>query len=43
MCNQACLAYGEHHLAEADVRGRRVIVVGARNVNGSLRGFVEGF
>lgn len=41
MCNQACLAYGEHQLAEADVRGRRVIEVGARNVNGSLRGFVE--
>jgi SAM-dependent methyltransferase len=41
MCNQACLAYGEHHLAAADIRGRRVIEVGARNVNGSLRGFVE--
>lgn len=43
MCNRACLAYGEHHLVETDVRDRRVIEVGARNVNGSLRGFVEGF
>ncbi len=41
MCNQACLAYGEHHLVGADIRDRRVIEVGARNVNGSLRGFVE--
>ena len=42
MCNQACLAYGELHLGEGDVRDRRVIEVGARNVNGSLRGYVEG-
>jgi SAM-dependent methyltransferase len=41
MCNPACLAYGEQHLADADVRGRRVIDVGARNVNGSLRPYVE--
>ena len=43
MCNQACLAYGELHLVEADIRDRRVIEVGARNVNGSLRGYVEAF
>jgi SAM-dependent methyltransferase len=43
MCNQACLAYGERQLGDADIRGRRVIEVGARNVNGSLRGYVEGF
>jgi SAM-dependent methyltransferase len=43
MCNRACLAYGEAHLTEADIRGNRVIEVGARNVNGSLRPFVEGF
>jgi SAM-dependent methyltransferase len=42
MCNPACLAYGEHHLSESDVRGRRVVDVGARNVNGSLRPYVEG-
>jgi SAM-dependent methyltransferase len=41
MCNKACLAYGRQVLAEADVRGKRVIDVGARNVNGSLRPFVE--
>lgn len=42
MCNPACLAYGRAHLSEADVRGRRVIEVGSRNVNGSLRGYVTG-
>src|SRR5258707_497617 len=41
MCNQACLAYGEHHLAGADVRGRRVIEVGARNGNSPMRENVE--
>jgi SAM-dependent methyltransferase len=41
MCNPACLDYGRHHLTAGDVRGRRVIDVGARNVNGSLRPFVE--
>lgn len=40
MCNPACLAYGRAHLTEADVRGRRVIEVGSRNVNGSLRAHV---
>jgi SAM-dependent methyltransferase len=41
MCNQACLAYGRERLGRAEVRGRRVIDVGARNVNGSLRPVVE--
>ncbi len=41
MCNPACLAYGEAHLDAADIRDRRVIEVGARNVNGSLRSYVE--
>ena len=43
MCNPACLAYGEAQLSEADIRGKRVIEVGARNVNGSLRKYVEQF
>jgi SAM-dependent methyltransferase len=43
MCNKACLAYGQARLAEADIRGKRVVDVGARNVNGSLRPFVETF
>lgn len=43
MCNPAVLAYGRRQLGEHDVRGRRVIDVGARNVNGSLRPHVEAF
>lgn len=43
MCNPACLAYGEARLTEADLRDKRVIEVGARNVNGSLRRYVEQF
>jgi SAM-dependent methyltransferase len=43
VCNPACLAYGEAQLSEADIRGKRVIEVGSRNVNGSLRKYVEQF
>jgi SAM-dependent methyltransferase len=43
VCNPACLAYGEAQLTAADIRGKRVIEVGARNVNGSLRKYVEQF
>jgi SAM-dependent methyltransferase len=43
VCNPACLAYGEAQLTEGDIRGKRVIEVGARNVNGSLRKYVEQF
>jgi SAM-dependent methyltransferase len=41
MCNQSCLSFGHHNLAPADVRGKSVIEVGSRNINGSLRSFVE--
>lgn len=41
MCNKACLAYGQARLTEPDIRGKRVLDVGARDVNGSLRPFVE--
>jgi SAM-dependent methyltransferase len=43
MCNQAVLAYGQRQLGEQDVRAKRVIDVGARNVNGSLRPHAEQF
>ena len=43
MCNPAVLAYGQRQLGERDVRGKRVIDVGARNVNGSLRPHAEQF
>jgi SAM-dependent methyltransferase len=43
VCNPACLAYGEAQLTAVDIRGKRVIEVGARNVNGSLRKYVEQF
>jgi SAM-dependent methyltransferase len=42
MCNTACLEFGHTHLSAADVQGKAVLEVGARNVNGSLRSFVEG-
>ncbi|MEP6624724.1 MAG: methyltransferase domain-containing protein [Acidimicrobiia bacterium] len=43
VCNPACVSYGTAHLTEPVVRGRRVIEVGSRNVNGSLRRHVEQF
>lgn len=42
MCNIACLEFGRMQLSPADARGKAVLEVGARNVNGSLRSFVEG-
>lgn len=41
MCNPACLAYGQAQLDAETLRGRHVIEVGSRNVNGSLRSYVE--
>jgi SAM-dependent methyltransferase len=43
MCNNACLNFGIDQLHEADVKGKRVLEVGAYNVNGSLRGYCLGF
>lgn len=41
MCNPACKAYGQSRLVVSNVQGKRVIEVGSRNVNGSLRSHVE--
>src|SRR5882724_3262247 len=41
MCNPSCLAFGITHLRSKDISEKRVIEVGALNVNGSLRSFVE--
>ncbi len=40
--NKACLEFGIRSLTVHDVRGRTVLEVGSRDVNGSLRGHVEG-
>lgn len=41
MCNRDCLAFADQHLTAERVAGRRVLEVGARNVNGSARPFAE--
>lgn len=41
MCNKACLDFGRDNLTRPDVEGKRVIEVGSRDVNGSLRPFAE--
>lgn len=43
MCNKACLDFGKAHLTEQDIRGKRIIEVGSRDVNGSMRGIVGQF
>src|ERR1700730_15419328 len=40
--NKACLEFGIRSFTADDVRGRTVLEVGSRDVNGSLRGHVEG-
>lgn len=41
MCNIGCLEFGRAHLSEEDVRGKAVLEVGSRDVNGSLRSIVQ--
>jgi SAM-dependent methyltransferase len=41
MCHPSVLAFGTRVLTAEHVQGRRVLEVGARNINGSLRGHVE--
>ncbi len=41
MCNQACIQFGASQLSRNEVSGKRVIEVGALNINGSLRAVVE--
>lgn len=40
--NKACVDFVVRSLAAEDVHGRTVLEVGSRNVNGSLRSYVEG-
>jgi SAM-dependent methyltransferase len=37
MCTPACIGFGIRHLTPDEVRGTRVIEIGSRDVNGSLR------
>ena len=43
MCNSACLQFGRGHLTREDVLNKKVIEVGSRDVNGSLRTDLERF
>lgn len=41
MCNPSCIDFGKRHLEADEIRGREVLEVGSRDVNGSLRAAVE--
>jgi SAM-dependent methyltransferase len=41
MCNSACLDFGRTQLTRSDVAGKRVLEIGAVDINGSLRPDVE--
>lgn len=43
MCTTACIDFGERQFVEADIKGKRVIEVGSRDVNGTMRPTVERF
>jgi 2-polyprenyl-3-methyl-5-hydroxy-6-metoxy-1,4-benzoquinol methylase len=38
MCSPYCLKFGTDNLSEDEIKGKRVLEVGAYNVNGTLRG-----
>ena len=37
MCNSACIRFAENRLTESEIKGNRVLEVGAMDVNGSVR------
>jgi len=41
MCHQSCLVFGKAHLRKSDIEGVTILEVGSRNINGSLRSYVE--
>lgn len=41
MCNESCIDFGRRTLASEDVSGKRVLEVGALDVNGSLRPLIK--
>jgi len=41
MCSPACIQFGKSQFTSADIRNKKVLEVGALNVNGSLRAVVE--
>jgi predicted SAM-dependent methyltransferase len=41
VCTTGCILFGIRCVAEPEVRNKRVIEVGSRDVNGSLRPFIE--
>lgn len=41
MCDEACIEFGKSHLFPDEIENKKVIEVGAFNINGSLRAVVE--
>jgi SAM-dependent methyltransferase len=41
MCNSACLGFVARTVGDRDVRNKRILEVGARDVNGSARSYLE--
>jgi len=41
LCNKTCLDFGRRQLKAEDIRGKDVMEVGAQDVNGSLRPYVQ--
>jgi SAM-dependent methyltransferase len=41
MCHATCIQFGQAHLSAEEIIGKSVLEVGARDVNGSLRPYIE--
>lgn len=41
MCHSSCFMFGCINLSKEEVKGKKVLEIGSRNINGSLRPYVE--
>lgn len=43
MCHDSCISFGITSLSKEDIKGKKVLEVGSRNINGSLRHYILKF
>lgn len=41
MCHTSCISFGMRNLTKDEIKGKSVVEIGSKNVNGSLRSYIE--